>query len=102
MATSQLMKLIKEWERNAIIFWLRTRDPEFGWMITRMRKPEGMAALSKEKREILKQLFERREAVYNDMMERKNNVKNNNWDPNYWDDSDDSDDISQKGEETAS
>lgn len=102
MAVSQLFKLMKEWDRHSIVFWLGTRDPEFWWTITRVKKPEGLAALSKEKREILKQLFERREAAYKDMAERRSNIDNNHWDPNHSDNSDDLNDLSPNTEETAS
>lgn len=102
MATSQLMKLVKECDRNSILFWLRTRDPEFWWVITRVQKPEGMAGLSKEKREILQQLLAHREAVYNDMMERKNAEEKNDWDPNYSDNPDDLNDLPPNMEEMQS
>lgn len=99
MATSQLMKLVKDWDRHAITFWLRTRDPEFGGVITRVQKPEGMAALSKEKREALRALLAHREACYNERMDRENNTTHNEWIQDIWDNTGD---LSPNTEETAS
>lgn len=58
MAVSQLMKLIKEWDRHALIFWLRMRDPEFGGMLTRREDPKKTDTLSEqEKKKKLKWLL---------------------------------------------
>ena len=102
MANSQLMKLVKDWDRHAITFWLRGRDPEFWGTITRIKKPEGLAGLSKEKRDILKQLFEHREAVYRGMMEERNPIADNSSDSNNLSDSDDLSNTEETWEEIAS
>lgn len=50
MAVSQLMKLMKDWDRHALMFWLRTRDPEFWWTITRKLEKNEEDGLSEEER----------------------------------------------------
>lgn len=96
------MKLVKDWDRHAITFWLRGRDPEFWGTITRIKKPEGLAGLSKEKRDILKQLFEHREAVYRGMMEERNPIVDNSSDSNNLSDSNDLSNTEETWEEIAS
>ena len=50
MAVSQLMKLMKDGDRHALMFWLRTRDPEFWWIITRKPEKHEEDGLSEQER----------------------------------------------------